>query len=230
MSDRKTIKRKDTSKGENPTLAPNDGRLDTLPDDMHREKSHIVVEPTELVNIGIEEQPKIIHFAKSLTPPEKTKFVPFFKRKQVNFAWSYVDMPGLDLDLILHHLPLDLGVKPVKHKLRKMHPHITLLVKELKKLLDVGFIRAIDYLEWVSNIVPVSKLDGRVRLCNDFRDLNKAYCKDDFLLPNIDIIVNLIAWHKMLSLMDGFLGYNQIKIAPEDQHKTTFTCPWGTFC
>ena len=95
------------------------------------------MEPTELVNIGIEEQPKIIHFVKSLTPPEKTKFVPFFKKKQFNFAWSYADMLGLDPHLILHHLPLDPGVKPVKHKLRKMHPHIALLVKEeLKKPLD----------------------------------------------------------------------------------------------
>jgi len=112
-----------------------------------------------------------------------------------------------------------------------MHPHIALLVKEeLKKLLDVGFIRAIDYPEWISNIVPVSKPDGQVRLCNDFRDLNKACRKDDFPLPNINIIVDLTAGHTMLSLMDGFSGYNQIKIAPEDQHKTTFTCPWGTFC
>jgi len=96
--------------------------------------------------------------------------------------------------------------------------------------LDVGSIRAIDYPEWVSNIVPVSKPDGRVRLCNDFWDLNKACRKDDFPLPNIDIIVDLIAGHTILSLMDSFSGYNQIRIAPEDQHKTTFTCPLGTFC
>jgi len=112
----------------------------------------------------------------------------------------------------------------VKQKLRKMHPHIALLVKEeLKKLLDVGFIRAID-------LVPMSKLDGQVRLCNDFRDLNKACRKDDFLLPNIDIIVDLTTRHTMLSLMDGFSGYNQIRIGLKDYHKTTFTCPWGTFC
>jgi len=158
VSDHKTVKRKDVSEGENPTVAPDDGMLDTLPSDMYQERSQIVVEPIEPVNIGTEEQPKIIHFAKSLTPPEKTRFVPFFKKKR-----SYADMPGLDPNLILHHLPLDPGVKLVKQKLRKMHPHIALLVKEeLKKLLDVGFIRAIDYPEWISNIVPVSKPDGRV--------------------------------------------------------------------
>lgn len=54
-------------------------------------------------------------------------------------------MPGLDPNLIMHHLNIK-GAKPVKQKLRKMHPHIALLVKvELEKLLKVGFIRAIDY-------------------------------------------------------------------------------------
>lgn len=140
-------------------------------------------------------------------------------------------MPRLDPNLVMHHLSLPLGIKLVKQKLRKMHPQIALLFKvELQKLLDVGFIRPMDYAEWISNLVPVSKLDGNVGIYTDFRDLNKACPKDDFPLPNIDIIVDLIGGHEILSLMDGFLGYNQIKIAPEDQIKTAFTCPWGTFC
>lgn len=139
-------------------------------------------------------------------------------------------MLGLDPQLLMHHLSIPKGIKLVKQKLRKMHPHIALMVKvELKKLLDVGFIRSIDYAEWISNIVPISKPDNSIRICTDFKDLNKACPKDDFPLPNIDIIVDLIVGHAMLSIMDGFSGYNQIKIAPEDQEKTTFTCPWGKF-
>lgn len=135
-------------------------------------------------------------------------------------------MPKLDPDLVMHHLSLPLEAKPVKQKLRKMHPHVALLVKvELQKLLDVGFIRPVDYAEWISNLVPVSKSDGSVRVCTDFRDLNKSCPKDDFPLPNIDMIVDSTVGHEVLSLMDGFLGYNQIKIAAEDQIKTTFTCP-----
>lgn len=108
---------------------------------------------------------------------------------------------------------------------------MALLVKvELKKLLDVGFIRPIDYADWISNFIPVSKVTGGIRICMDFRDLNKACPKDDFLLPNIEIIVDMIAGYEMLSLMDGFSGYNQIRIAPEDQHKTAFTYAWGTYC
>lgn len=139
-------------------------------------------------------------------------------------------MPGLDPKLVLHYLPLLSGAKPYKKKLRKMHPQVALLVKvELQKLLDVGFIRPIDYVEWISNLVLVTKPTGGIRICTDFRDLSKAYAKYDFPLPNIDMIVDLIAGHEMLSLMDGFSGYNPIKIAPEDEHKTTFTYPWGTY-
>ena len=72
-------------------------------------------------------------------------------------------MPGLDSNLIMHHLSIALCVKIVKQKLRKMHPHIALLVKaELEKLLGEKFIRAIDYVEWISNIVPVSKHDKTI--------------------------------------------------------------------
>ncbi|GLJ28699.1 hypothetical protein SUGI_0565670 [Cryptomeria japonica] len=137
-------------------------------------------------------------------------------------------MPGLDLELIMHHLNVSPGAKPVKHKLRK----IALLVKvELKKLLDVGFIILVAYYpQWVSNIGPVSKPDKSIRICTKCKDLNNLCPKDGFPLPNINIIVDLTTGHSMFSLMDGFSRYNQIKIAPEDQEKTTFTCPWGTFC
>ena len=127
-------------------------------------------------------------------------------------------MPGLDIDLIMHHLSISPDVKPVKKKLRKMQPHVALLVKEkLEKLLSANIIRAIDYVEWISNIVPVSKHDKSIRVCTDFRDLNKECPKDDFPLPNIDMIVDMTTGYEMYSLMDGFFRYKQIKIAPTDQ-------------
>lgn len=106
-----------------------------------------------------------------------------------------------------------------------MHPHVALLIKvELEKLLKVGFIRAIDYAEWISNIVSVTKHDKSIRVCTNFQDLNKAFPKDDFPLPNIGMIVDMIVGYEMYSLMDSFSSYNQIKIMLEDQEKTTFTC------
>ena len=118
-------------------------------------------------------------------------------------------MLGLDTNLIMHHLSIAPGVKPVKQKLRKMHPHIALLVKaELEKLLAAKFIRAIAYAEWISNIVLVSKHDKTIRVCTDFRDVNKACPKDDFPLPNIDMIVDMTTGYEIYSLIDSFFGYN----------------------
>jgi len=74
-------------------------------------------------------------------------------------------------------------------------------------------------------MVFVKKPNEKIRICTDFKDLNKAYPKDDISLLNIDTLVDTITGHKMLSLMDAFYGYNQIKVAFEDQHKTIFITP-----
>ncbi|XP_077221699.1 uncharacterized protein LOC143855468 [Tasmannia lanceolata] len=147
------------------------------------------------------------------------------------FAWSYDDMPGLSEDIVQHRLPLIPGVKPKKQKLCKLKTKWELKVyEEVKKLLEVKFIPVVEYPEWLANIVPGPKKDGKVRMCVDFIDLNKVNPKDDFHLPNIDILVDNTAGHALLSFMDGFSGYNQIKMAPEDMMKTTFITQWGTYC
>ena len=76
------------------------------------------------------------------------------------------------------------------------------------------FIIVTEYLEWVTNIVPVPKKDGHIRMCVNFQDLNKASPNDDFPLPHIDELVDFTAGHALLSFMDGFSGYNQIVMAP----------------
>ena len=80
----------------------------------------------------------------------------------------------------------------------------------------------VEYLEWLDNVVPVPKKDGKVRVFVEFRDLNKASLKDDFPLPHIDLLVDNTAGHSMLSFMDGFFGYNHIMMAPKDMKKTSF--------
>ncbi|KAA3479565.1 Integrase, catalytic core [Gossypium australe] len=67
-------------------------------------------------------------------------------------------------------------------------------------------------------------------MCVDFRDLNKASLKDNFPLPHIDTLVDNMASYSLFSFMDGFSGYNQIKMHPEDMEKTTFMTMWGPFC
>ena len=79
-------------------------------------------------------------------------------------------------------------------------------------------------------MVPVIKKNGKVRVCVDFRDLNQATPKDNFPLPHIDVLVDNTAGNHLFSFMDGFSGYNQIKMAEKDKAKTTFITAWGTFC
>lgn len=197
--------------------------MDTLPID--KEQSTLFVEETEEINNGDAEKVHNIHLEKSLNPTEKEEFIQFFKKRAINFAWYYEDMPGLDPKLVLYHFPLLPGVKPFKQKLRKMHPHIALLVKnELQKLLKEGFIRSIDYAECISNLLPVTKHTGGIRICTEFRDLNKAFPKDDFPLPNIDMIVDLTTGNEMLSLMDFLV------IIKSELHKRTNLRQHSLFC
>ena len=81
----------------------------------------------------------------------------------------------------------------------------------------------------MSQIVIVPKKNVKWRICVDYRQLNKATHKDHFMLHFIDQVLDMLAGKKYFSFMDDFSGYNQIRIAPKDQEKMTFTCPWGTF-
>ena len=125
-------------------------------------------------------------------------------------------MPDIDPEIAHHEIPTLPDYKPVKQKLRKLCTEWLLKVKEeVVKQLNVGFIRVIEYPTWLDNIVPMPKSGGTVRMCVDYRDLNKASPKDDYPLPNIDMIVNNTASHDLESFVDGFSGYNQIKMHPD---------------
>uniref|UniRef100_A0A2N9G4P3 Uncharacterized protein n=1 Tax=Fagus sylvatica TaxID=28930 RepID=A0A2N9G4P3_FAGSY len=74
------------------------------------------------------------------------------------------------------------------------------------------------------------KKNGQIRVCVDFRDLNRACPKDDFPLPNTELMVDSTIGHEALSFMDGSSGYNQIRMAPEDEELTAFRTPKGIYC
>ena len=125
------------------------------------------------------------------------------------FAWSYEDIPGIDPDIAQHRILTLPKVKPVKQKFYCMKPKWILKIKEeVVKQLKASFIKAVEWIDWVANIVPVPKKDGRVWMCVDFRDLNKACPKDNFPLPYIDVLVDNTAGSALISFMDGFSGYN----------------------
>ena len=76
----------------------------------------------------------------------------------------------------------------------------------------------------------MKKKNGQIRICVDFRDLNKACPKDDFPLPITEMMIDAIMEYRVLSFMDGSSGYNQIKMAPEDAIHTAFRTPKGIYC
>ena len=91
--------------------------------------------------------------------------------------------------------------------------------EEVQKLITVQFIREVYYLDWLANVVMVKKANGKWRMCVDFTDLNKACPKDSYPLPRIDQLVDSTADHQLLSFMEAFLGYNQIKMDKANKKK-----------
>ena len=90
------------------------------------------------------------------------------------------------------------------------------IVEEVRKLLEAGFIRELYYPDWLANVVMVKKANGKWRMCVDFTDLNRACPKDSYSLPRIDTLVDSMARHELLSFMDAFSRYNQIKMNEDD--------------
>jgi hypothetical protein len=106
---------------------------------------------------------------------------------------------------------------------------LPIMEREVKKLLDAQIIVPLRYSEWVANLVPVRKKSGEIRLCVDFRNLNRSSKKDNYPLPKMEHILQRVTGASRISMIDGFSRYNQISVLPEDREKTTFTTPWGTF-
>ena len=92
-------------------------------------------------------------------------------------------------------------------------------------MLKTSFIKAIKYDTWVSNVVPVIKKNGWLRVCIDFRNLKSATPKDEYPMPVVDLLVDSSAGHSIMSMMDGHYGYNQIYLAESDIHKIAFRFP-----
>ena len=137
----------------------------------------------------------------------KPELVALLREFKEIFAWSYQDMPGLDIKIVVHRILLRPKCPPVWQALRRMKSKI-ILKEEVEKKLEASFLTAIAYSNWVANIVLVLKKDGRVCMCVDYRDLNRASPKDNFLLPRIDTLVDNTATNRFFSFMDDFSSYN----------------------
>ncbi|KAI3458805.1 hypothetical protein Pfo_015468 [Paulownia fortunei] len=152
---------------------------------------------------------------------ELTNNMTHFLRNNIDiFAWNVCDLEGIDPGVAVHHLNVNPACKLVKQKKRHFGLEKDKVIqKYVEKLLEAGHIREIQFPEWLSNIVLVPKIEGKWRMCIDFRDLNKAYK-----------LVDSTSGYELLSMMDASQGYHQIMLAPEDHKKVSFITSTGTYC
>ena len=103
------------------------------------------------------------------------------------FAWTYEELKTYDTKIIQHAIPIRSEFKPYQQPLRKMHPKMEPLIhNEVNKLLDAKIIFKVRHSEWVLNLVQVPRKYGEIRLCVDFRNLNRTTDKDNYPVPPME--------------------------------------------
>ncbi|KAM1774920.1 hypothetical protein ACFX12_044236 [Malus domestica] len=199
------------------------------------------------VYLGEDETLPVI-ISTSLMAQEEGKLVRVLKEYKTAIGWTLADIKGISPTTCMHRILLEEGSKTSREAQRRLNPSMMEVVKkEVIKLLDCGVIYPISDNRWVSRVQCVPKKSGvtvvanadnelvptRIqagwRVCINYRKLNATIRNDHFPLPFIDQMLERLAGYAFYCFLDGYSGYNQIVIAPEDQEKTTFTCPFGTF-
>ncbi|GKV12387.1 hypothetical protein SLEP1_g23537 [Rubroshorea leprosula] len=147
------------------------------------------------------------------------------------FAWTTDEMPGVPAELTVHKLSTDPTRRLVvqKHRLFGLEKQ-AVIDEEIQKLLQAGFIRRVEYSEWVSNPVLVKKPNGKWRMCIDFTILNDACPKDPHPLPNVKKLVERAAGHERMSFLDASSGYHQVQLLLDDQEKIAFYAGDAIYC
>nr|GEV82148.1 reverse transcriptase domain-containing protein [Tanacetum cinerariifolium] len=195
---------------------------------------------------GTDKLPIII--AKNLKDEEKTALLKVLKSYKHVIAWKISDIKGIDLKFYTHKILMKDNVEPAVQHQRRVNPKIhEVIKKEVIKLLEGRMIYPIFDSPWVSLVHCVPKKGGMTivtnekneliptrlvtgwRVCIDYRKLNDATQKDHFPLPFMDQMLERLAGNEFYFFFDGFFGYFQIPIDPQDQENTTFACPYGTF-
>jgi hypothetical protein len=165
------------------------------------------IEELEEIDIGTSDDPHLVFISKHLFTESKEKYKRFLSENRDVFACSYEEMLGLDPSVEMYGLAMEKNYPPVKQGQRRYRPELLPQIEvEVHKLIVVGFIREVKYPTWVSSIVPVKKKNWQIRICVDFRDLNKACLKDDFSIPISEILTDSTMGYEIFSFMDGFLA------------------------
>ncbi|WJZ98621.1 hypothetical protein VitviT2T_017133 [Vitis vinifera] len=189
-----------------------------------------------------------IVISSSLTSHQEISLLEVLKRCKKAIGWQISDLKGISPLVCTHHIYMEEEAKPIRQPQRRLNPHLQEVVRtEVLKLLQAGIIYPISDSPWVSptQVVPkksgitvvqnekgeeiATRLTSGWRVCIDYRKLNVVTRKDHFPLPFIDQVLERVSGHPFYCFLDGYSGYFQIEIDVEDQEKTTFTCPFGTY-
>ena len=183
-----------------------------------------------------------------LSQDETNRLIAVLEKHKSALGYALQDLKGISPVLCTHRIPTDPEITPSREPQRRLNNAMREVVKkEVLKLLHAGIIYPVPHSDWVSPVQVVPKKGGMTvvkndknelipqrtvtgwRMCIDYRRLNKATKKDHFPLPFIDEMLERLANHSFFCFLDGYSGYHQIPIHPDDQSKTTFTCPYGTY-
>jgi hypothetical protein len=150
------------------------------------------VDPLEEIGTGDGKTTRPTFVNKTLKTDPRDEMVGLLKQYSDCFAWNYTEMLGLSREIVEHLLPIKSGFRPFKHKARTFRLDLLPRIKdEIHRLLEANFIRPCRYVEWVSNIVPVEKKEsGKLTICIDFRNLNRATSKDEYPMLIADTLIN----------------------------------------
>ncbi|GKV50976.1 hypothetical protein SLEP1_g57654 [Rubroshorea leprosula] len=174
--------------------------IDNRPNDETRAAP---VEDVEEVLVDDRDPSQKTQIGTRLNPEERAELIAFLRANNDVFAWTSADMPGIPTSAVK---------------------------EEVEKLLQAGFVRKVDYCEWVANPVMVKKANGKWRMCIDYTNLNNACPKDCYPMPSIDKLVEAASGNERLSLLDAYSGYHQVPMAPEDEEKTSFYAGDEIYC
>ena len=205
--------------------------------------------PVELQYAYLEEQEQCpVVISSLLSTSQEGSLLHILKENKQTIGWKITDLKGISTVVCTYQIYLEEETKSVRQPQRRLNPHMQKVVRaEVLKLLQASIIYPISDSTWVSptQVVPKKSRVTTVhnekgeeipthlttgwRVCIDYRRLNEVTRKDNFPLPFMDQLLERISSHPFYYFLDGYSGYFQIEIVAEDQEKTTFTCPFGTY-
>jgi hypothetical protein len=147
------------------------------------------------------------------------------------FARTYKDMKGIPPELVQHIIELETSIPPIHQVRYRLNPnHVVVVKHDIDTLIATRFIQLVDEVTWLSPIVVVPKKNKKLRICVDFKKLNKVTKKNPYPLPFFYEVLNIVVGYETYSFLDGYSGYHLISVALENRYKITFCNRLGSFC